>query len=124
LKKEKRDTNAKPSRTIERIKEKKFHLAGRKRPIKSFKGKKHGHAAANQSSDDFKYYTGTESLLEDDSKEEPESDKTEKVMLIKEEISKSIPADWALDTRASSLITDQFDLYRKGSLRSSYNVFI
>jgi len=122
LKKEKGDANAKPSRTTERTKEKKFHSAGRKRPIKPFKGKKHNHAAANQSSDDSKYYTGTESPSEDDNEEEPESDKTEKVMLTKEEISKSTPADWVLDTGASSPMTDQFDLYRKRFLRSSHNV--
>jgi len=124
LKKEKRDTNTKSNRTTKRTKEKKFYSIERKRPTKPFKGKKHGHAVANQSSNNSKYYTGTKLPSEDNSEEESESDKIEKVILIKEEISKSTLADWVLNTGTSSSITDQFDLYKKRFLRSLYNVLI
>jgi len=93
LKKEKENANAKSSRIIKRIKEKKFHLTERKRSIKPFKGKKHGHTVVNQSNDNSKYYTETKLLSKDNNKKKPELDKTEKVILIKEEINKSIPAD-------------------------------
>jgi len=124
LKKEKGDTNAKPSRTIEQTKKKKFHLTERKQSIKPFKRKKYSYIAANQLSNDSKYYIGTESPLEDDNKKKLKSDKIKKVIFTKEEISKSTPTDWALNTKASLFITDQFDLYKKESLKSLYNVFI
>jgi len=124
LKKEKRDANTKFNRTTKRTKEKKFYLTKRKRLIKFFKRKKHGYIIANQSSDNSKYYIGTELLSEDDSKKESKSDKTEKVIFTKEEISKSTLADWVLDIGASLPMTDQFDLYKKESLKSSCNVSI
>jgi len=124
LKKKKRNINTKSSQITKRTKKKKFHSAGRKRFIKFFKRKKHSYTAVNQSSNDSKYYTETELSLKDNSKKKSELDKIEKIMLIKEEISKSISADWALNTEASLFITDQFDLYKKGFLKSSYNILI
>jgi len=124
LKKKKKKTNSKPSRTTDRIKEKKHYSVGRIKSIKTFERKKHKYITANQSNDNFEDNTEIELFSENDSKKKTKSDKTEKVIFIKEEISKNTPANWALDTGASLSITDQFDLYKKESLKSSYKVFI
>jgi len=124
LKEEKRGTNSKSSRIIDRTKEKKHCLTGYIKSTKTFKRKKYRYTAANQSSDDSENDIGTESFSENNSEKKTKLNKIEKVMFTKEEISKSTPADWALDTGASLSMTDQLDLYRKGSLRSLCKVLI
>lgn len=123
LKEERGEKEYKPRRTTERTKK---HRSDRKsyrsdkKSKKPSSGRKHGHAAA-ELSESTNSDTETESS-EDDSDTEPEPKQSRKavkanVMLTKEEISKSTPADWALDTGASSPMTDQLHLYRKGTLR-------
>jgi hypothetical protein len=78
--------------------------------------KKHGHAAIHDSeSDATSDYSSTDSESkdpQDSDDDETTKPKTEKVMLSKESIRKSTPHIWALDTGASSPMTDQLHLFR------------
>jgi len=124
LKKEKKKTNSKSNYIINWIKKKKHYSAKYIKSIKIFKGKKYGHTAANQLNNDFENDIRTELFSKNNNKKKIKLNKTEKVIFIKEEISKSISANWILDTRVSLSMTDQFDLYKKGFLKSLYKVFI
>ncbi|RKF60053.1 hypothetical protein OnM2_054079, partial [Erysiphe neolycopersici] len=73
--------------------------------------KVHGHTACEEISDSSSYDSPTDS-----SSKESESDfdcsTIQKVMLSRALISKSVPANWVLDTGATSPMTDQIHLFR------------
>lgn len=82
--------------------------------------KKRGYAAVHDSDTNE---SDTESQTDGSESEKSNDDKSiEKVMLSKESISKSTPQEWAVDTGASSSMTDQLHLFRK--LRSISKVHI
>lgn len=100
----KTDKLARPPReTGSRVKVKKSG-----RPTNSSRPRK-GHAAVHDSnSDSDSDESEKEELTESEEDSEPE-----KVMLSKESISKTTPDTWAIDTGASSSMTDQIHLFRE-----------
>lgn len=93
--------------------EKRVSRKPEKKPL--VRRKKHGHAAAHDSDSDATSGSYRLASAESDPEESQESDtetKPERVMLSKESIRKSTPHTWALDTGASSPMTDQLHLFR------------
>jgi len=123
-KEERRDTQPSKHRSSsKRIQDSKQE--GRRSTPKGRKGtqnkKRHGHAAAHESESESDITSTSATSTTDESESEPEP-KAEKVMLSKEMIRKSTPTTWALDTGASSPMTDQLHLFREESLRSTSKV--
>lgn len=87
-----------------------------KKPSKRRSHKK-GHAAIHDSDTDL----DIDQLSESESTSSTD-DTDEKVMLSKESISKSTPEEWAVDTGASSSMTDQLHLFR--DLRPMSKIYI
>jgi hypothetical protein len=104
-------------------KDKKTSKPKGKRTAKTPK-KKHGYAAAYDSDSNINSESGYDSDTESASEmSESENERpTEKVMLSKESIRKSTPKNWALDTGASSHMTDQLHLFREETLMKTSRV--
>ena len=95
----------------------------KRNPKSSSKGKKQGHAAIHDSSTETESSESSEYDSDPDDQPSSEEDEpVEKVMLSKESIRKSTPKIWALDTGASSHMTDQIHLFRTETLVSTAQV--
>jgi hypothetical protein len=112
---------SKPKNSSSKGKKTSYFKTGNKRATKMTK-KKHGHAAAHNSGSDSEsgYDLDNESASEQSESEEEEP--VEKVMLSKESIRKSTPNTWALDTGASSHMTDQLHLFRDKTMTRTSRV--